>query len=177
MHGKQTVMNASVANKDSVPPSRHFLHAPQPVPLMISIPAQGLDAFDVYLRLATLQRPSCLLESGKGNHPHGRYSFIATDPYLVLAGKDSSYVLDAGMSRTVCQGHPWKTLATLLRTSRIDRPGGVPPFFGGAVGMIGYDVVRRFESIPALAVDDLLAPDVLFLFFDQVAAFDHGTET
>ena len=47
---------------------------------------------DVYRRLATLHRPSCLLESGKGNHPHGRYSFIATDPYLVLAGKDSTYV-------------------------------------------------------------------------------------
>ena len=166
-----------LADKDPVSASTHFLHASQPVPLMVSVPAEGVDVFDVYRRLATLHRPSCLLESGRGNHPHGRYSFIATDPYLLLAGKDSTYVLETGTSRTACQGDPWKALATLLRASLISRPGGVPPFFGGAVGMIGYDLVRQFESLPALAIDDVLAPDILFLFFDQVAAFDHATET
>jgi aminodeoxychorismate synthase component I len=167
----------SLTDKDTVPTSTHFLHAPQPVPLVVSIPAARLDVFDAYHRLASLQRPSCLLESGKGYHPHGRHSFIATDPYLMLAGKDSAYVVDTGPSRTACQGSPWTALATLLRNSVIGRPDGVPPFFGGAVGMISYDLVRQFESIPALTVDDLLAPDILFLFFDQVAAFDHATET
>jgi para-aminobenzoate synthetase component 1 len=45
------------------------------------------------------------------------------------------------------------------------------------VGWFSYDLVRQFEHIPALTADDLGAPDIVFVFFDQVAAFDHATET
>jgi len=144
---------------------------------MVSIPATRLDVFDVFRQLATPPRPSCLLESGRGKDALGRYSYIGVDPYLMLTGKDSTYVLDTGLSRSVHDGNPWAACSTLLRNSVMPRPHGVPPFFGGAVGLISYDHVRQFERIPALAVDDLGAPDIQFLFFDQVAALDHLTET
>jgi anthranilate/para-aminobenzoate synthase component I len=53
------------------------------------------------------------------------------------------------------------------------RPPDVPPFFGGAVGYLSYDLVRQFEKLPSTALDDLASPDLEFAFFDLVAALDH----
>ncbi|HNA28280.1 MAG TPA: anthranilate synthase component I family protein, partial [Nitrospira sp.] len=52
---------------------------------------------------------------------------------------------------------------------------GIPPFFGGAVGYLSYDLVRSFESLPSLATDDIGLPDLHVACFDLVAAVDHFT--
>ena len=49
----------------------------------------------------------------------------------------------------------------------------LPPFVGGAVGMIGYDTVRFFEKLPSRATDDLGLDDCLFLFTDALLIFDN----
>ena len=51
---------------------------------------------------------------------------------------------------------------------------GLPRFHGGAVGYLGYEVVRHFEpSVPAPAEDPLGLPDAVFLFTDTLLVFDH----
>ena len=52
----------------------------------------------------------------------------------------------------------------------------LPPFLGGAVGFFSYDLVRQFEILPQLAVDDLQLPDLQFLFVEALAAIDHETK-
>ncbi len=49
----------------------------------------------------------------------------------------------------------------------------MPPFQGGAVGLLSYDFVRYIENIPKKAVDDLRIPDAHFFMADRVIAFDH----
>jgi anthranilate synthase component 1 len=49
----------------------------------------------------------------------------------------------------------------------------LPPFVGGAVGLMGYDIVRFFESLPDTTEDDLGAPDALFMIADTIVVFDH----
>lgn len=66
-------------------------------------------------------------------------------------------------------------LARLMQLSTIVRPPGVPPFFGGAVGYLSYDLVRQFESLPTQADDDLYFPDLEFAFYDLTVAFDHAS--
>jgi anthranilate/para-aminobenzoate synthase component I len=157
-------------------PSRaRFLIEQQPEPLALTLPLPEADAFTLYRRIRQPGRPSFLLESGKGTEAIGRYSFLGSDPYLVLAGKDHRYELRARDRATVHEGDPFSALAGLLRASRMPRPEGLPPFFGGAVGLFSYDLVRRFEQLPSLAPDDLHVPDILFAFVDLVAALDHQT--
>ena len=43
-------------------------------------------------------------------------------------------------------------------------PPGLPRFFGGAVGWLGYDIVRSFERLPGNNPDDLGVPELCFLF-------------
>ncbi|MGH7164113.1 MAG: chorismate-binding protein, partial [Nitrospiraceae bacterium] len=159
-------------------PSRaRFLIAECPEPLMLSLPLPGTDACELYRRIAIPGRPSFLLESGKGGEAIARYSFLGSDPYLVLSGKDDRYELRSRDGTTLKEGDPFTALTTLLRASRIARPEGFPPFFGGAVGFISYDAARRFERLPSLASDDLDLPDLQFAFVDLLAALDHRERT
>jgi anthranilate synthase component 1 len=50
---------------------------------------------------------------------------------------------------------------------------GLPRFYGGAVGYIGYEMVRFFEKLPAIKKDDLEIPDMFFVFTDTILIFDN----
>lgn len=159
-------------------PSRaRFLIEERPEPLVLTLPQPETDVYELYRRVAVPGRPSFLLESGKGTDRIARYSFIGSDPYLVLSGKDHRCELQRGEQVVVLDRDPFAVLAELLRASRTARPEGVPPFFGGAVGFMGYDAVRCFERLPGLAADDLRLPDLRFTFVDLVAALDHRNRT
>jgi anthranilate synthase component 1 len=45
---------------------------------------------------------------------------------------------------------------------------------GGAVGYLGYDVVRAFERLPAAPEDDLDVPDATFLIADSLVIIDNA---
>lgn len=159
-------------------PSRaRFLIEERPEPLALSLPLPAVDPVELYSRIAQPGRPSFLLESGKGGDAIAQYSFLGSDPYLVLTGKGTGFELRTRDRTTASEGSPWTALATLLRASHIPRPEGLPPFFGGAVGFLSYDAVRQFERLPNLAVDDLHVPDLRFAFLDLLAALDHQTNT
>lgn len=147
----------------------------RPEPLVLSLPCPHADAYDLYQRLAVPGRPAFLLESGKGGGARARYSFMGSDPYLVLSGKGSGHSLHWRDRREDREGDPFAALADRLRASRMPKPEGVPPFFGGAAGYFAYDLVRGFERLPSLATDDLHLPDLEFAFVDLVVALDHAS--
>jgi anthranilate/para-aminobenzoate synthase component I len=158
-----------------------FLTHERPAPLVRMLSVQNasdeFDVYDYYRRLARTGRPSFLLESGKGSQTIARYSFFGTDPYLVLRGKGDRYSIRRDGRTLTSQGDGFAVLADLLRGSRLPRPPGLPPFFGGAVGFFSYDLVRRFERLPSIATDDPAWPDLEFAFFDLLAALDRETGT
>lgn len=149
-----------------------FLHGP-PAPLVVTVPCSRSSSFEHYAAIASPGAPSFLFESGNARTTTGRYSFFGGRPYEVLHGKDHTW------TRRTADGHeqhgsaPFHQLAQLCGKSVIRRPPGVPPFFGGAVGYMSYDLVRQFETLPATSHDDLAMPDLEFAFYDLVAAIDH----
>ena len=53
--------------------------------------------------------------------------------------------------------------------------GGMPPFQGGAVGYLAYEMAHHLESLPRRAVDDLCIPEMAMGLYDWVIARDHAT--
>jgi len=147
--------------------------AEKPEPLVLTLPIPAADAFVLYRRNRLPGRPSFLLESGKGGGSLSRYSFLGSDPYLTCVGFGGTYELRARDRTTVHEGDPFEALTALLRASRLPKPEGLPPFFGGAVGYFSYDLIRRFEALPSSAVADESWPDLEFIFVELLAAVDH----
>ncbi len=153
-----------------------FLNGP-PQPLVLSLPQPPADPFELYRRIAKPHRPSFLLESGKGDALTARYSFMGSDPYMMLAGQNGSCIMNTLDRRVVLAQTPFDCLHRVLLEGKISRPDGVPPFFGGAIGFFSYDLARSFETLPSLVKDDLGLPDLCFAFVDLLAALDHRTRT
>jgi para-aminobenzoate synthetase component 1 len=113
------------------------------------------------------------LDGGMDHHKLGRYSFIGSDPFLVLSSRGSRNTVTCGGDTISRDGNPFDVLGELLDRYR-QEPASLPvPFTGGAVGYLGYDLCHFVERLPSTAVDDLQLPECRFGFYDVVLAFDN----
>ena len=74
-------------------------------------------------------------------------------------------------------GDPLQALRATLELLETAALPGLPPLSSGLVGFFAYDMVRRLERLPELAVDDLGLPDMLLLLATDIAAVDHHEGT
>jgi anthranilate synthase component 1 len=144
------------------------------VPVFAELPADLDTPLSAYLRL----RPgpySFLLESVEGGEVWARYSFLGTDPLMVLTAKDGKISLQRGAGRPqrLPDGDPLEALRRLLTEFKPVAVPGLPRFQGGAVGYLAYDMVRHMERLPRRAKDDLGLPDTVFMFSDTLLVFDN----
>jgi anthranilate synthase component 1 len=123
--------------------------------------------------------PACLFESVVGGEKVGRYSFLASQPSTIVAARrDVVTEITADGQRTELQcGDPLAELRRRLAGVRAAHPRELPPFIGGAVGFVGYDVVRYSEHLPNAPHDDRGLPDLSFAFYDHMIVFDNVAKT
>jgi anthranilate synthase component 1 len=135
-------------------------------PIYREVPADLETPVSAFLKVAR-GKYSFLLESVEGGERFGRYSFIGTEPYRVL--RNGRHV-----ERNEEPGDPLTQIEQELSRFRLAPVPGLPRFHGGAVGYLGYEVVRHFEPrVPEAPEDPLGLPDSLFLFSDTLLVFDH----
>jgi anthranilate synthase component 1 len=121
---------------------------------------------------------SFLLESVEGGEKWARYSFIGLNPKLIFTSKGKSAEIRQGKSvKKMSTEDPLALLKELMLEYQPAKVDGLPRFFGGAVGYIGYDMVRFFEVIPDLSKDDLHLKDCFFLITDTIIIFDNLSHT
>ncbi|UCH45353.1 MAG: anthranilate synthase component I family protein [Nitrospiraceae bacterium] len=154
------------------PPKNKFLgdvQAGRISPLYTELPFQEPQHY-----YQKLKRPySFIFESFNGPERIARYSFIGCDPFLIYKVKNGAVSIVSHAGQKVSADPPLAGLRKILSSYRIEPIAGLPPFVGGAAGMISYDFVHYFESLPRTAADDLHIPDAHFLLIDTVIAFDH----
>lgn len=114
-----------------------------------------------------------LLESVTGGEQLARYSLIGFDPLLTFRVQGGEIEVDGDARRWKGGGEPLSRLVELLDSLRVAPVTGQPRFFGGAVGYAGYDLVRYYQSLPEVAVDDLQLPDCFFMVPKTVLIYDH----
>jgi len=117
------------------------------------------DVEAALVRLA--ERPHCLLLDSALRDPRlGRYSFLAADPFdfftVPADGTDGLALLAAKLA-------PWRS------AHRAD----LPPYQGGAAGLLSYDLARSLERVSAARIDEFCLPALAMGLFDVVLALDH----
>ncbi|MFD2115955.1 anthranilate synthase component I [Paenibacillus yanchengensis] len=119
------------------------------------------------------EKHAFLLESVEGGVKWARYSFIGTDPFMMLHGKGDQLMLTLNGKQEQIEGKPIETLKEKLNAFRSPALPELPPFTGGAIGFFGYDLLQYYENLPKHQVDDLQMNDLQFMFCDQIIVFDH----
>jgi anthranilate synthase component 1 len=163
--------------------------------------AEGVDLVPVYRRLVSdsltpvtafhkidAGRCACLAESVIGGEKVGRYSFLATHPFLEIEAYGNRVTVNSpsGVSasgapiletRQFESSDPLGELRRRVTSFRAATLPELPRFCSGAVGYAGYDTIRYIEHLPNAPEDDRQIPDLAFAFYDQMVVFDHVSKT
>ncbi len=113
------------------------------------------------------------LDSGMDAQKLGRWSFMGSDPFLVMRSRGDEITIIKNGVEEKRRGNPFDVLGELLKQYRVENSQSYIPFTGGAVGYFSYDLCHLIEKLPAKAVDDLNLPECYIGFYDAVVAFDH----
>ncbi|MFV1977267.1 MAG: anthranilate synthase component I [Candidatus Scalindua sp.] len=126
-----------------------------------------------------------LLESVVGGEKWARYSFIGSNPSLIIEGKGKNLTIKRGAQKekirfdnagTTRFRDPLEIISAELKKYKPVIMPGLPRFFGGFVGYIGYDTVRHFEKLPDYRHAGLKLPDLFLMFTDTLLVFDNLTQ-
>ncbi|MDH4068683.1 MAG: anthranilate synthase component I, partial [Dehalococcoidia bacterium] len=132
------------------------------VPVWRDIRADLETPVSAYLKIAR-GNYSFLLESVEGGERLARYSFIGTEPLLVLRTGDDNPVDPLNLAeRELARLHPVSI-------------AGLPRFHGGMVGYLSYEVARHFERLPCPVRDPQGLPESVLMLADTLLVFDHVT--
>jgi para-aminobenzoate synthetase component 1 len=118
------------------------------------------DPEAAFVRLAR-QKHCLFLDSALRESSLGRYSFLTADPFSTWECAPES---SEGLTRLRSELVRWQALTI----------PGLPPFQGGAAGLLSYDLSRSLERIPPPRYDEFQIPGMAMGLFDTVLAFDHA---
>ncbi len=156
---KEAIINMYYPTLDEV---RQLKKRGNLVPVYHEMMADLETPVSAYLKIAH-GNYSFLLESVEGGERLARYSFIGTEPSLVLkTGKENPV-------------DPLLLIEKEFKQFQLAPISGLPRFHGGMVGYLGYEVARYFERLPSPERNPLDLPESILMLADTLLVFDHIT--
>ena len=143
-------------------------------PMFTKINGDELTPVNIYYKLKGKYK--FLLESASSSKEDSRYSFMGSNPYMIISSRGENVTITkenkvknkTGKILDFAQAH-------LLK--QYDMNDLDLPFIGGAIGYIGYDVIRQYEKLPDNNPDELDLPETCLLFYKEFICFDHFKNT
>lgn len=118
--------------------------------------------------------PGFLFESVEHGERWSRWSFVGRNPSTTLVARGGRIEADHGVPDGVpLDRGVLAAVEGLLGAYQSPAVPDLPPFHGGIVGYLGYDVVREVERLPNVPPDDAGHPDAVLSVVGEIAAYDH----
>ncbi|CAM3125541.1 Aminodeoxychorismate synthase component 1 [Klebsiella spallanzanii] len=142
-------------------------------PAIISLPWRP-DAAEHYFTPLSSQPWAMLLHSGFAEHPHNRFDILVAQPRATLVTHGQTTIINEGEGTATSIADPLTLVHQQLARFNL-QPQAHPhlPFLGGALGLFGYDLGRRFETLPSQADADIALPDMAVGIYDWALIIDN----
>jgi len=145
------------------------------VPVYAQLAADFETPVSAFLKLRD-GKHAFLFESAESTDASGRWSIVGSQPKWVFRsmGDQVTIVRDGEVEERAREGDVLDEVERLMSAYKPVTHGDAPPFFGGAVGYVGYDAVSQFEpAVTESPEDDLGLPESIFFLADTMVIFDH----
>jgi anthranilate synthase component 1 len=121
------------------------------------------------------RKSAFLLESIAGGEKWARYSFLGVGSGRAFRCRGDHFeILENGVPvESGATKNPLIELKEFLSPYQPVALPELPRFFGGAVGYLGYDMVRHIEELPTLNEAEIGAYDSWFLITETLLIFDN----
>lgn len=138
-------------------------------PTVMTLPWR-VDAAEFWFARLSHLPFAMLLHSGHADHPYSRFDILVADPVETLITHGG--VTSVGTRQST--DDPLMLLQQSIDALGLSvNPDPDLPFQGGALGLFGYDLGRRFETLPDNAQDDIPLPDMAVGLYDWALIVDH----
>ena len=115
-----------------------------------------------------------LLHSGSAQHQHNRFDILVADPLITLTTRGGLTQIEKNGVEQCRQDDPFALLEEQLTACGLHAESSPDfPFLGGALGLFGYDLGRRVEDLPQIAIRDIELPDMAVGIYDWALIADH----
>lgn len=119
-----------------------------------------------------------LLHSGFADHSDNRFDIFVAEPRVTLTTRGAFTTIETAERQEHSEDDPLRLLEQQLATCGFQaEPHRDLPFQGGALGLFGYDLGRRFERLPSTAEQQLSTPDMAVGIYDWALIADHHQQT
>ncbi len=103
------------------------------------------------------------------------FSFLGRKPSAVLKGTNKLTIEENGQVREV-EGRLLDGVRDYMKNFNVECELDMG-FQGGAVGVVGYDVIKQYENIPDENYDPIKTPTVHLMVFTEFIVYDHLHDT
>jgi len=143
------------------------------VPVVRTVLADLHTPVGAFLRIAGDAEHAFLLESIEGGERVARYSFIGSNPWMIVRGQGNRTIVEKDGTRQEMATNAIDFVRDYFADKKLARRPGLAPLAGGAVGYLAYGAAGWFE--PVLNWNDsetAEGDDAIWMFFRNVVAFD-----
>jgi para-aminobenzoate synthetase component 1/para-aminobenzoate synthetase len=141
--------------------------------LMEEIPFP-IDLEQVFTKMYRDEPYAFWLDSSRFVEGLSRYSMMGGRPRQILSTVDGQTEWrHAEGEERFSEESPFATLRRVLEQQSAPKMDCPFPFVGGWVGYVGYECNRYVERVPVHRNDPTQAPEMFWMFVDQVLIYDH----
>ncbi len=147
------------------------------IPVYCDLAADMETPVSLYMRIKDMAG-SFLLESAETGGRWGQYSYLGYKPFLSVSFRNGLAEVHKGMGCPVVEkaSDPILTLRKIMKKFHPVRMEGLPPFQGGLVGFLGYDLVRWWERVPGCRAPEGKRDEAVFVAPERMVVFNHFTD-
>ncbi|MCW2484931.1 aminodeoxychorismate synthase component 1 [Candidatus Symbiopectobacterium sp. NZEC127] len=119
-----------------------------------------------------------LLHSGFADHQHNRFDIMVADPVTTLTTRGDETLITRADGTQCSTQDPFLLVRQEMARAGISAHAHPDmPFQGGALGLFGYDLGRRVETLPSRAQQDIHLADMAVGIYDWALIADHQRQT
>lgn len=130
------------------------------------------DSADLFAKVAG-EPWSMFLDSAYPKTDAGRYDIIVSRPLITFETYgDETHIFEADKNNKITSNEDPFLLVKQYLGDKGKNLSGLP-FCGGALGYFSYDLGRKIETLPEIAKQDVLMPDMAIGIYDWAVIVDH----
>ena len=130
------------------------------VPVAISVQKLSPDPIEIFSRVYP-NGNGFILEGSTSNNGINEFSYI---------GGKGSIRFSTTSSKIDC----WQQLVQILKSNDVPAIPGLPDFYSGAIGYLGYEAVKHIEpSVKPMHPEPVGVPEAAFFIPDELIVVDH----
>lgn len=119
------------------------------------------------------EKKAFLLESVEGGSKWGRYSYIGRNPFIEIIAYDDNITIIKEDEIINRRGDVLNILEEIMDEYKMVSVEGMEDFIGGAVGFIGYDLIKNICGVENINKDSIKTPDLHLLITKDIIIYDY----